>query len=202
MEVVVPDDQLSLAIGRRGPNVRLASILSGWYIDILTEAEESERRQEEFKIRTDHFISSLDIDDVIAHLLVTEGFDNIEDIAETSIQELSDIQGFDTDIAEELRNRAINYVEKEKERIDKAIKKLGLHEDLINFEDLNSSQIIILGENGIKCKEDLANLDSSELYEFLNKDGIENEEDAGRIIMSARAHWFVENNDTTDEVIE
>ena len=102
MEVVVPDDQLSLAIGRRGQNVRLASILSGWYIDILTEAEESERRQEEFKIRTDHFISSLDIDDVIAHLLVTEGFDNIEDIAETSVQELSDIQGFDSAIAEEL----------------------------------------------------------------------------------------------------
>ena len=73
---------------------------------------------------------------------------------------------------------------------------------LINFEDLNSSQIIVLGENGIKCKEDLANLDSAELYELLNKDGIENEEDAGRIIMSARAHWFVENNDTTDEVIE
>ena len=202
MEVVVPDDQLSLAIGRRGQNVRLASILSGWYIDILTEAEESERRQEEFKIRTDHFISSLDIDDVIAHLLVTEGFDNIEDIAETSIQELSDIQGFDTDIAEELKNRAISYVEKEKDRIDKAIKKLDIHEDLINFEDLNSSQIIILGENGIKCKEDLANLDSSELYEFLNKDGIENEEDAGRIIMSARAHWFVESNEITEEVIE
>ena len=144
----------------------------------------------------------MDIDDVIAHLLVTEGFDNIQDIAETSIQELSDIQGFDSDIAEELKNRAISYVEKEKERFDKAIKKLDLHEDLINFEDLNSSQIIVLGENGIKCKEDLANLDSAELFEFLNKDGIENEEDAGRIIMSARAHWFIENNETTDEVIE
>jgi N utilization substance protein A len=202
MEVVVPDDQLSLAIGRRGQNVRLASILSGWYIDILTEAEESERRQEEFKTRTDHFILSLDIDDVIAHLLVTEGFDNIEDIAETPIQELSDIQGFDPDIAEELKNRAISYVEKEKKRVFKAIKKLDLHEDLVNFQDLNSSQIIILGENGIKCKEDLANLDSAELYEFLNKDGIENEEDAGRIIMSARSHWFVENNETADEVIE
>ena len=93
-------------------------------------------------------------------------------------------------------------LEKEKERVDKAIKKLGLHEALTKFEDLNSSQIIILGENGIKCKEDLANLDSAELYEFLKKDGIENEEDAGRIIMSARAHWFIENDETTDEVIE
>ena len=96
----------------------------------------------------------------------------------------------------------MKLVEKEKDRIDKSIKKLGLHEDLINFEDLNSSQIIILGENGIKCKEDLANLDSTELYEFLNKDGIDNEEDAGRIIMSARAHWFVENSESNDEVIE
>ena len=144
----------------------------------------------------------MDIDDVIAHLLVTEGFDNIEDIAETTIEELSGIQGFDTDIAEELKNRAISYVEKEKERIDKAIKKLGLHEDLINFEDLNTSQILILGENGIKCKEDLANLDSAELYELLKNVEIDNEEDAGRIIMSARAHWFVENKETTDEVIE
>ena len=202
MEVVVPDDQLSLAIGRRGQNVRLASILSGWYIDILTEAEESERRQEEFKTRSDHFIKALDIDDVIAHLLVAEGFDSIDDISETSVQELSDLQGFDDDIAEELKNRAISFVEKEKKNMMDAIKKLELSEDLVNFEDLNSSQIIKLGENGIKCKEDLANLDSSELYEFLGEDGIKNEEEAGKIIMSARAHWFVEdveNNENAEE---
>ena len=202
MEVVVPDDQLSLAIGRRGQNVRLASILSGWYIDILTEAEESERRQEEFKTRSDHFIKALDIDDVIAHLLVAEGFDRIDDISETSVQELSDLQGFDDDIAEELKNRAISFVEKEKKNMMDAIKKLELSEDLVNFEDLNSSQIIKLGENGIKCKEDLANLDSSELYEFLGEDGIKNEEEAGTIIMSARAHWFaedVENNESAEE---
>ena len=202
MEVVVPDDQLSLAIGRRGQNVRLASILSGWYIDILTEAEESERRQEEFKTRSDHFIKALDIDDVIAHLLVAEGFDSIDDISETSVQELSDLQGFDNDIAEELKNRAISFVEKEKKNMMDAIKKLELSEDLVNFEDLNSSQIIKLGENGIKCKEDLANLDSSELYEFLGEDGIKNEEEAGTIIMSARAHWFaedVENNESAEE---
>ena len=202
MEVVVPDDQLSLAIGRRGQNVRLASILSGWYIDILTEAEESERRQEEFKTRSDHFIKALDIDDVIAHLLVAEGFDRIDDISETSVQELSNLQGFDDDIAEELKNRAISFVEKEKKNMMDAIKKLELSEDLVNFEDLNSSQIIKLGENGIKCKEDLANLDSSELYEFLGEDGIKNEEEAGKIIMSARAHWFVEdveNNENAEE---
>jgi len=202
MEVVVPDDQLSLAIGRRGQNVRLASILSGWYIDILTEAEESERRQEEFKTRSDHFIKALDIDDVIAHLLVAEGFDRIDDISETSVQELSNLQGFDDDIAEELKNRAISFVEKEKKNMMDAIKKLELSEDLVNFEDLNSTTIINLGENGIKCKEDLANLDSSELYEFLGEDGIKNEEEAGKIIMSARAHWFVEdveNNENAEE---
>ena len=193
MEVVVPDDQLSLAIGRRGQNVRLASLLSGWYIDILTEAEESERRQEEFKSRSDHFIKALDIDDVIAHLLVAEGFDNIEDIAETSVNELSSLQGFDEEIAQELKDRAIIFVNKEQKRIIEAIEKLELAEDLINFEELNSSQIIKLGESGIKNKEDLANLDSSELYEILINDGIESEEEAGKIIMSARAHWFKDN---------
>ena len=200
MEVVVPDDQLSLAIGRRGQNVRLASILSGWYIDILTEAEESERRQEEFKIRSDHFIKALDIDDVIAHLLVAEGFDTIDDISETSVQELSNLQGFDTDIAEELKDRAISFVEKEKMNMMNAIKKLGLSEDLVNFEHLNSPQIIKLGENGIKCKEDLANLDSAELFDFLGEEGIKNEEEAGKIIMSARAHWFVEEVENDENV--
>ncbi|MAC61320.1 MAG: transcription termination/antitermination protein NusA [SAR116 cluster bacterium] len=200
MEVVVPDDQLSLAIGRRGQNVRLASILSGWYIDILTEAEESERRQEEFKIRSDHFIKALDIDDVIAHLLVAEGFDTIDDISETSVEELSSLQGFDTDIAEELKDRAISFVEKEKKNMMNAIKKLGLSEDLVNFEYLNSHQIIKLGENGVKCKEDLANLDSAELFDFLGEEGIKNEEEAGKIIMSARAHWFVEEVEDDESV--
>ena len=199
MEVVVPDDQLSLAIGRRGQNVRLASILSGWYIDILTEAEESERRQEEFKVRSDHFIKSLDIDDVIAHLLVAEGFESIDDIAETSVNELSSLQGFDTNLAEELKKRAVAFVEKEKKRIVKAIENLKLSEDLINFDGLTSMQIIKLGENDIKCKEDLANLDSSELLELLNNEGLDNEEEAGKIIMSARAHWFDEPDETSGE---
>ena len=135
---------------------------------------------------------------MIAHLLVAEGFDNIEDIAETSVQELSSLQGFDEDLAQELKDRAISYVKKEQKRIIEAIEKLNLSEDLINFEELNSSQIIKLGENGIKNKEDLANLDSSELYDFLGNDGIETEEQAGKIIMSARAHWF-EEHESSDE---
>ena len=110
MEVVVPDDQLSLAIGRRGQNVRLASQLTNWYVDILTEAEESDRRQEEFSIRTKIFIEALDIDDVIAHLMVGEGFVSIEDIADASLDELEAIEGFDIYIASELSERAKNYI--------------------------------------------------------------------------------------------
>ena len=113
VEVVVPDDQLSLAIGRRGQNVRLASQLTGWYIDILTEAEESERRQEEFKTRSTRFIEALNIDDVIAHLLVAEGFVSVDDIAATPVSDLAIIQGFDEEIATELQNRALDFVEKE-----------------------------------------------------------------------------------------
>src|SRR5260370_14759006 len=106
IEVVVPDDQLSLAIGRRGQNVRLASQLTGWDIDILTEAEESERRTEEFRTRSQLFIDALDIDDVIAHLLVTEGFGSLEEVAFVPVDDLAEIEGFDEDIAGELQERA------------------------------------------------------------------------------------------------
>src|ERR1019366_690779 len=111
IEVVVPDDQLSQAIGRRGQNVRLASMLTGWDIDILTEAEESERRSEEMKTRSALFLEALDVDDVIAHLLVAEGFASVEEIAGTDIEELAQIEGFDEDVATELRNRATVYLE-------------------------------------------------------------------------------------------
>ena len=123
MEVVIPDDQLSLAIGRRGQNVRLASQLTGWFVDILTEAEESEKRQEEFSERSKIFIEALDIDDVIAHLMVSEGFITISDIAEASLEELMSIEGFDEDISSELSARAQNFVKMENQRIDSALKK-------------------------------------------------------------------------------
>merc|ERR1712070_933459 len=113
MEVIVPDDQLSLAIGRRGQNVRLASELTNWYIDVLTEAEESERRQEEAGERIKVFIDALDVDDVIAHLMVAEGFTSIEEIAETNIDELVNIEGFDEEVAKELQLRAQAYVKAE-----------------------------------------------------------------------------------------
>ncbi len=125
IEVVVPDDQLSLAIGRRGQNVRLASMLTGWDIDIMTEAEESERRQEEFKTRSVLFIEALEVDDVIAHLLITEGFASVEEIASTEVEELARIEGFDEDVAEELRNRAITFLEARDAAFEEERKTLG-----------------------------------------------------------------------------
>ena len=194
MEVVVPDDQLSLAIGRRGQNVRLASQLSGWYIDILTEAEESERRQEEFRTRSTRFIEALNIDDVIAHLLVAEGFVLPEEIAETPIEELSTIQGFDESIAEELRTRAFEFVERESQRINDALDALKVADDLRNFEYISLGMMLKLAENGVVTLDDLADLDSDELVALLSEHGLEDDTEAGDIIMAARAHWFDDEN--------
>ena len=194
MEVVVPDDQLSLAIGRRGQNVRLASQLTGWYVDILTEAEESGRRQEEFAERTKIFIDALDIDDVIAHLMVGEGFVSIDDIADASLDELVSIEGFDEGIASELSERAKNYIKLELERVEKSLKKLKINDDLYNFDKLSKQNILILAENKIKTLDELAELDSEELFNILGKDVFVNEEEAGSVIMSAREHWFSDEN--------
>ena len=124
--MVVPDEQLSLAIGRRGQNVRLASQLTQWDIMILTEDEESERRQEEFNTRSQMFIDGLDVDDVLAHLLVTEGFSSIEEVAYVPIEDLLTIEGFDEEIAEELRNRASVFLTEEEERLNAERRSLGV----------------------------------------------------------------------------
>ena len=199
MEVVVPDDQLSLAIGRRGQNVRLASQLTGWYIDILTEAEESERRQEEFKNRSTRFMEALNIDDVIAHLLVAEGFTSVEDIAETPVEELAQIQGFDEGVATELTNRAIEFVDAETARIESELAKLKVADDLMSFEYLSMAMILKLANEGILTRDDLAELDSEELIGFLKDDGIDDETVAGDIIMAARAHWFADEQDEASQ---
>ena len=194
VEVVVPDDQLSLAIGRRGQNVRLASQLTGWYIDILTEAEESERRQEEFKTRSTRFIEALNIDDVIAHLLVAEGFVTVDDIAATPVSDLAMIQGFDEDIATELQNRALEYVEAETNRITAALAEMNVKDDLKEVEYLSLGMILTLAENNVLSLDDLAELDSEELVELLGEHGIDDEAVAGDIIMAARAHWFADED--------
>jgi N utilization substance protein A len=201
IEVVVPDDQLSLAIGRRGQNVRLASQLSGWDIDILTEAEESERRTEEFKARSQQFIDSLDVDDVIAHLLVTEGFTSVEEVAFVPLEDLAGIEGFDESISEELQTRARTYLQERDEVLATRSKELGITEDLNTLEGLSPAMLVSLGENEIKTRDDLADLASDELLEFLPAKSL-NEDQANAIIMAARAHWFEDDDKTADTATE
>ena len=189
IEVVVPDDQLSLAIGRRGQNVRLASVLSGWDIDILTEQEESERRQEEFRTRSNVFMEALDIDDVIAHLLVAEGFVQVDDIALTPIEDLVRIEGFDEDIAEELQARAEAFVSAETSRLETRLAELEVSADIGDIADFTLTMLVKLGEAGVKTADDLGDLASDELLEILGDEGLV-EDDANAIIMAARASWF------------
>src|SRR5437773_2257599 len=165
IEVVVPDDQLSLAIGRRGQNVRLASQLTGWDIDILTEAPESERRCEEFRTRSQLFIDALDIDDVIAHLLVTEGFSKVEDVALVPLEDLAGIEGFDEEVANELRERARSFLQAQDERLGQRRKELGVGDDVAAIEGLTPAMLVALGEAGIKTLDDLADLATDELVQ-------------------------------------
>ncbi len=193
MEVIVPDDQLSLAIGRRGQNVRLASDLSKWYIDVISESDESDKRQEEINERTKIFIEALDVDDVIAHLIVAEGYSSINDIADTSIDELNNIEGFEEELSIELKERAQNYVTLQNEIVEKKLKSSGIDSKLYEFSHLSKFDILTLVENDIKTLDDLADLDSEELFTLLGKKVFNNENEAGEIIMQARKHWFDED---------
>lgn len=192
VEVVVPDDQLSLAIGRRGQNVRLASQLTRWDIDVLTEVEESERRQKEFSRRTNQFVEALDVDDVIAGFLATEGFHSVEDLAYADPDELSSIEGFDESIVRELIRRAEVYLENQESALDKRRQELGVSDELVALEVFTNQMLVTLGEKGIKTLDDLADLAGDELIEILGEDALD-EESANNIIMSARAHWFEED---------
>jgi N utilization substance protein A len=189
VEVVVPVDQLSLAIGRRGQNVRLASQLTRWDIDILTEADESERRQEEFRRRTGLFVEALDVDDVIAGLLVTEGFNTIEELAYTPLEEVGSIEGFDDGIAEELIRRADMFLQKRDMELTEQRISLGVSDDIASMESLSPSMLVALGEKGVKTLDDLADLASDELVEIVGEANMD-EATANEIIMAARAHWF------------
>ncbi|QQG35518.1 MAG: transcription termination/antitermination protein NusA [Micavibrio aeruginosavorus] len=192
MEVVVPEEQLSLAIGRRGQNVRLASMLTGWDIDILTEAEESARRAEEFKTRSSLFMEALDVDEVIAHLLVAEGFTKVEEIAEAELSELNTIEGFTEDVSTELQNRAIAWLEEVEKKLQAQQKELGIQQDLAAFEGLTTQQVVKLGEAGVKSKDDLADLAADELVEILGTDMTMSV--ANELIMAARADWFKDDD--------
>ncbi|MFY8095617.1 MAG: transcription termination factor NusA [Niveispirillum sp.] len=191
IEVVVPDDQLSLAIGRRGQNVRLASQLTGWTIDIMTEAEERERRQTEFSSRSALFMEALDVDDMIAHLLVNEGFTSVEEIAFVDLDELTRIEAFDEDVAAELQNRAVTFLEQQNEILETKRRELGVDDDVAKIEALSPSMLVKLGEKGVKTLDDLADLAGDELLDIIGKDAMSLDE-ANEVIMAARAHWFAD----------
>jgi N utilization substance protein A len=173
VEVVVPDEQLSLAIGRRGQNVRLASQLTGWQIDIMTESQESERRQREFAERTTLFQEALDVDEVIAQLLVTEGFAAVEDVAYVEAEEIANIEGFDDDTAEELQARARDFLEREAAELDSKRRALGVEDGLLQIEGLTIAMAIALGTGDVKTVEDLADLVPDDLRGWFEaKDGV------------------------------
>tara|TARA_Y100000588_G_scaffold311644_1_gene337812 strand:- start:168 stop:1793 length:1626 start_codon:yes stop_codon:yes gene_type:complete len=202
IEVVVPDDQLSLAIGRRGQNVRLASQLTQWDIMILTEDEESERRQDEFRKRSQMFMDSLDVDDVLAHLLVTEGFSSIDEVAFVPIDDLLTIEGFDAEIAAELRNRANVFLSEQEARLTAERRDLGVTDELAAINGLSPQMLVTLGKAGIQTIDNLGDLATDELIDPGNSEGVGrgiladymlDEEEASTLIMSARAHWFEED---------
>jgi N utilization substance protein A len=173
IEVVVPDDQLSLAIGRRGQNVRLASQLTGWDIDIMTEAEESERRQKEFVARTARFIEALDVDETLAQLLASEGFDTVEEIAYVELNDIASIDGLDEQTGEELQNRAREYLDRVSKEQDARRIELGVSDELKELEGVNAAMLVALGEAGIKTMEDLADCATDDLTGWTERKGTE-----------------------------
>ncbi len=207
IEVVVPDEQLSLAIGRRGQNVRLASQLTGWDIDILTEQEESERRQKEFQERSELFINALDVDEVVGQLLASEGFTSIEETAYVELDELSTIEGFDEDTAVELQARARDYLAKHEAELDEERKGLGVEDALKDVPGITTAMLVALGKADIKTVDDFAGLVPDDLVGWIERkdgeathfagalDGFDlSRADAETMIMQARlkAGWITE----------
>jgi N utilization substance protein A len=207
IEVVVPDAQLSLAIGRRGQNVRLASQLTGWDIDILTEQEESERRQTEFQNRTKTFMEALDVDEVVGQLLAAEGFNSVEELLLVEMKEIAGIEGFDDETAEELQSRAREYLERIESEYDSRRRELGVADEVKTVPGVTSPMLVKFGENDIKTVEDLAGATPDDLLGWSERkdgettrypgilDGFElSREEAEAIVMQARvkAGWISE----------
>ncbi|PCI62743.1 MAG: transcription termination/antitermination protein NusA [Kordiimonadales bacterium] len=189
VEVVVPDDQLSLAIGRRGQNVRLASQLTGWTIDIMTEAEESERRQEEFLSQSKAFVDGLDVDETLAHLLVAEGFSSLEEIAYVEPEELLAVEGFEEELVGELQKRANDHMQAAAVAADEKRKEIGVKDELAEVEGLTPQMLVALGEDEVKTLEDFAGCAADELTS--KEDGILRafpltQDDASVMVMTAR----------------
>ena len=189
IEAVVPEEQFSIAIGRRGQNVKLASQLLGSDIDVLTEEQEQERRANENKVKSQRFIEALDVDEIIAHLLIAEGFSTVDEVAGVDLLELADIEGFDEDVAKELQNRAIEFVAKRDKEFAKKSKDLGIAEELKAVPGLDQDMVLTLAKNDIKTLDDLGDLAADELIEILGETVL-SEVEANAIIMEARKHWF------------
>ena len=209
IEVVVPDDQLSLAIGRRGQNVRLASQLTGWDIDIMTEAEESERRQAEFTHRSEMFAEALDVDEMIAQLLASEGFSSIDEVAFVPLDEIAEIEGFDEDTASEIQTRAREHLERLDAELTEKRKALGVADELAEVPGVTTAMLVAFGENDVKTVEDLAGCATDDLTGWSERkdgevtrhagilDGIDaGAADAEAMIMAARiaAGWITEED--------
>jgi len=205
IEVVVPDEQLSLAIGRRGQNVRLASQLTGWDIDILTEQEESERRQKEFLTRTELFMNALNVDETVGQLLASEGFRSVEEVAYVEPSELSSIEGFDEDTAAEIQSRAQEHLAAVEAELDDKRKALGVEDELREVEGVTTAMMVALGENDVKSVEDLAGCATDDLVGWTERkdgestrhsgylDGFDlSRQDAEALVMAARikAGWI------------
>jgi len=220
IEVVVPDDQLSLAIGRRGQNVRLASQLTGLAIDIMTEADSSEKRQAEFAARTEMFQEDLDVDETLSQLLVAEGFSELEEVAYVAPEEISSIEGFDEELAAELQNRALEALERREAAAREKRTELGVEDAIAELPHLTEAMLVTLGEAGLKTLDDVADLATDELVlkrkseprrrndnrkpepdGVLAKYGL-TEEQGNEIIMAARAHWFEDEDEPAAETVE
>ncbi|GLQ16936.1 transcription termination factor NusA [Maritalea porphyrae] len=217
IEVVVPDEQLSLAIGRRGQNVRLASQLIGWDIDILTEQEESERRQKEFVERSELFMNAMNVDEMVAQLLASEGFSSLEEVAYVEPVEIASIEGFDDDTAAEIQARAAEFLEQAERERDEERKKLGVEDELYDIPGLNAAMLVALGKEEIKNIEDFAGCAADDLVGWTEKKDGEvkrfegtftefpvSREEAEEMIMSARlkAGWVTLDEISDDEEVE
>jgi transcription termination/antitermination protein NusA len=221
IEVVVPDDQLSLAIGRRGQNVRLASQLTGKAIDILTETDASEKRQREFVERSDLFQQELDVDETLSQLLVAEGFTSLEEVAYVDVSEIAEIEGFDEELGAELQNRATEALDRREEANRELRRSLGVEDALAAMPHLNEAMLVTLGKGGIKTLDDLADLATDELIQKRRieprrkavttanepKGGVLaeynlTEAQGNEIIMAARAHWFEDEDKEEDALAD
>lgn len=191
IEVVVPQEQFSIAIGRRGQNVKLASQLLGCDIDVLTEEQEQERRSNENKVRSQRFMEALDVDEMIAHLLISEGFSTVDEIALVDLSELAEIEGFDEDVAKELQSRAQEFIAKRNKEFEEKSKSLGIDEKLQQLPGLDQDMLLTLASSGVKTIDDLADLATDELIEMLGENTLSVQE-ANKVIMAAREHWFAE----------